>query len=179
MILDLICLAALLLALWKGLKKGLIVAVFSVVGFLLGLLAAMKFSAVVAAWMKDAVTISEKWLPVLAFVLVFAAVMVLVRIGSGMLEGMVEFAMLGWLNKLGGVLLYLLLYVLVVSVLLFYAEQLQLVSTKIRSESVMYSWLQPVAPAFLNAVGILLPVFKNLLQELEGFFQQIEGKINS
>lgn len=179
MMLDIICIIAALVAVWKGLSKGLILAVFSFLGFLLGLLAALKLSAVVAEWLKGSVAVHEKWLPVLAFLGVFAAVMILVRIGSGMLEGMIEFAMLGWLNKLGGVLLFLLLYALVISVLVFYAEQLQFLSAGVRNESVMYSWLQPLAPAFLNLIGLLLPVFKDLFHDLELFFQQLQQKISS
>jgi len=56
---------------------------------------------------------------------------------------------------------------------------LQFLSTDARKASVMYPYLQPLAPAFLNTAGLLLPVFKNLLQELEAFFQYLQGKISS
>src|SRR5438309_7623343 len=110
MLIDTVALVLLLMAVFKGLRKGLIIAVFSFVAFIVGLAAALKLSSVVAGYLGSQVSVSQRWLPVLAFALVFLAVALLVRLGARMLEGAVKLAMLGWLDKLGGVLFFLLIY---------------------------------------------------------------------
>jgi membrane protein required for colicin V production len=74
------------MAFFKGIKKGLILAVFSLVGLIIGLAAAMNFRFIVADYLKDTVNISAKWLPFISFIVVFIAVLILVRIGATALE---------------------------------------------------------------------------------------------
>ena len=105
MILDIIVAMILILALIKGYRQGLIVALFSVISFIFGLAAALKLSVVVADYIGNSVKISDKWLPIISFGVVFLIVVLLVRLGAKFIQKSVELAMLGWLNKIGGILL--------------------------------------------------------------------------
>jgi membrane protein required for colicin V production len=89
------------IALFKGFQKGLILAFFSIIAFIIGLAAALKFSVIVADYLKDSVNISAKWLPFIAFALVFFAVVLLVRLGAKLVEKTFQAMMLGWLNRGG------------------------------------------------------------------------------
>ena len=60
MVIDIIFVILLLLAVIKGYQRGLIVAVFSLIAFIIGLAAAMKLSTVVAGHIGGAVKISDK-----------------------------------------------------------------------------------------------------------------------
>ena len=128
MIIDIIVLVLLVMAVIKGLRRGLIVAVFSLLAFIIGIAAAMKLSVVVAGYLDDSTQVSAKWLPVLSFAIVFIAVVLLVRLGANLLERTVELTLLGWVNKLGGVILYGLFYLFGLSVLLFFADQVHLLN---------------------------------------------------
>ena len=110
---DIIFYIILILAVVQGWSKGLIVALFSLVCGLIGLAAAVKLSAVVATHMKSDLHINSRWLPVLAFILVFILVLLIIQWAGRLLEKMITWVLLGWLNKLGGILFYTLLYVLV------------------------------------------------------------------
>src|SRR5215207_1167989 len=128
MFLDIIVVVLLLWALWKGIRNGLILGVFSFLAFIIGLAAAIKLSAVAAEYIGANVSISGRWLPIVAFSVVFLIVVLLVRLGARALEGVVNLATLGWMNKLGGILLYALVYLFIFSILLFYTDQLQLIN---------------------------------------------------
>ena len=121
MLIDVIALVLLLVAIFKGMRKGLVVALFSFLGFIIGLAAALKLSAAAAEYIGSNTNISQRWLPVLAFIVVFIIVVFLVRLGAKLVERVVRVAMLGWLNKLGGVVFYILIYFFIFSILLFYA----------------------------------------------------------
>lgn len=177
MIIDLIFLALVVLALFKGLSRGLIVAVFSLLAFVLGLAAALKLSAVAANWLKDEVSVSGKWMPVLSFILVFVVVAVLVRLLANLIETTVELALLGWVNKIGGVILYMILYTIIYSVLLFFAVQLHLLDDKSIQASLTYAYIEPWGPVVINGFGKLIPAFKDLFAELEAFFGNLSQKI--
>jgi membrane protein required for colicin V production len=170
MIIDIIALLLLLWALFKGLSRGFVVAVFSFIAFLIGLAAALKLSSLVAGYLGSNTSISQRWLPFLAFAAVFIVVALLVKLGAKAIEAMLRMAMMGWLNRIGGVLLYVLLYFFIFSLVLFYAEELKVIKPETTSGSVVYPLLHPLGPKVVNALGILLPFFKNMFSELEKFF---------
>ena len=177
MILDVIYIVLLVMALVKGYSKGLVLAVFSIVAFVVGLAAALKLSAVVASWLGDTTSISAKWLPVVSFLLVFIVVVIIIRTAGKVLESTVEWAFLGWVNKLGGILLYAVAYTIVYSVFLFYAEKLQLFSTSTITSSVCYPYIEPLAPSIMNGIGTVIPWFKDMFAELGAFFEKVSGNL--
>lgn len=176
MLIDVVALGLLVLSLFKGLSKGLIIAVFSFLGFIIGLAAALKLSAVAAEYIGDSVSISQRWLPVVAFLAVFILVVLLVRLGAKMLEGVVQVAMLGWLNKIGGVLFYGIIYFFIFSILLFYAEQVHLVKPETTLASIAYPYIRPIAPKIMEVMGAILPSLKNTFNDLLQFFQAVSVK---
>ena len=177
MILDLIVAIILVFAIIKGFQRGLIVGVFSFVAILIGLAAAIKLSVVVAEHLGRSVNISGKWLPVISFILVFIGVVLLVRLGANLIQRSVETAMLGWVNRLGGIFFYIAIYIAVFSVLLFYAEQVHLVKQETIDSSATYSYIRPIGPKAVDAFGTLIPFFKNMFIELERFFEGISRKL--
>lgn len=183
MIIDILVLIFLVLAVIKGLRRGLIVAVFSIFAFIAGIAAAMKLSVVVADYLKDSVNISAKWLPFLSFAVVFIGVVLLVRWAASLLEATVEMAMMGWANKIGGIILYAILYMFTLSVVLFFVNKVKLISDEAITNSVTWPILQPLGPWIIDGFGKLIPAFKNMFTELSNFFdglakqQQVQPKV--
>lgn len=177
MIIDLILAVILVIAIFKGYSKGLIIAVFSMIAFIVGLAAAIKLSTIVAVYIGDQVNVSQRWLPVISFALVLITVILLVKLGAKIIEKTVQMAMLGWLNRLGGILFFAFLYILIYSIVLFYADQLRLIKPETMSASVSYSYISPVGPKVINRLGDIIPVFKNMFASLENFFNDISVKI--
>jgi membrane protein required for colicin V production len=170
MFIDIVVLVLLIMAVFKGLRNGLVMAVFSLLAFIIGITAAVKLSAVAAACIGENVSISQRWLPVLAFAAVFILVVLLVRLGAKALEGVLRVAMLGWLNRIGGVVLYMVLYLFVLSILVFYAEHIKIIKPQAAEASVAYPFIQALAPKFINALGTILPFLRDMFSELDAFF---------
>jgi len=170
MFIDVVVLILLALAFFKGLQKGFIVGVFSFLAFVIGLAAALKLSASVAVYLGKNVSVAQQWLPVIAFALVFFLVAFLVRLGAKAIEGVVRLALLGWLNKLGGILLFALLYLFIFSVLLFYAAALNIIKPAAAEASVTYPFLHLLGSKIIAGIGTVLPFFKDVFNQLTGFF---------
>jgi membrane protein required for colicin V production len=177
MLIDFTFAALLILAIIKGYQKGFIIAIFSIIAFIIGLAAALKLSTAVAAYLKDSISISAKWLPFIAFALVFFAVIILVRLGAKLIERTFQAVMLGWLNRIGGILLYAALYLIILSIFIFYAEKLQLLQPEAINSSQTYHFIQPWGPKVMDNFGRLIPVFKDMFTELGDFFNSLSNKI--
>lgn len=177
MIIDLVFIALLVLALIQGYRRGLIVAIFSLVSIIVGLAAAIKLSSVVANHLGTAVKISDRWLPIISFAIVFIVVVLLVRLGAKAIQRVTETIFLGWVNKLGGIILYVALYTTVLSVLIFYANQIKLIRPGTLQASVTYPFIRPWGPKAIDGLASLLPFFKDMFIELEQFFQGISDKM--
>jgi membrane protein required for colicin V production len=173
MLIDIVFAIAMVMACIKGYQKGLIVALFSVVAFIVGLAAALKLSAVVAGWLQSSTSVSAQWLPVLSFALVFLAVVLLVRWGGRLIQKSVEAVLLGWVNRIGGILLFAVLYIIILSILLFYAQKLQLIKPETVAASATASFIQPWGPAVIDNFGKVIPLFKDTFSDLEQFFANI------
>ena len=150
MIIDVIFLILMLAALFRGLSKGFIIALFSVLAFIVGLAAALKLSAYVASTLSTQLNSSGKWLPFLSFLLVFVVVVVVINLIARLLQKSVELIMLGWLNKLAGVCLYVLLYCILLSVFLFYAVQLHIVKPETIAASLCYPYIAPLGLSLIH-----------------------------
>ena len=170
MIIDIIVIVLFILAIFKGLRNGLVLAIFSFLAFFIGLAAALKLSTVVADYLGANTNIAQRWLPFLAFIIVFILVLFLVRLAAKAIEGALKIVMLGWLNKIGGIVFYSLLYLFILSIILFYAEQLKILKPETFKASSTYAYIKPVGPKMVNALALILPFFKNMFAELEHFF---------
>jgi membrane protein required for colicin V production len=179
MVIDLIFCGLMLLAVIKGFSKGLIVGIFSLLAYIIGLAAALKLSAVVAASLIKATGSGAKWLPALSFSLVFLAVVILVHLGARMLRKTAALAMVGWLDRLGGIILYIIIYTLILSVLLFFAEKLLLVKPDTIASSRVYGFVAPWGPWMIDHLGNVIPFFKDLFTQLQNFFENISHKFDA
>ena len=145
MAIDILFLAMMAMAVFKGLRNGLIVALFSMVGWIIGLFAAFKLSDVAAGYLKGSLNLSDRNLHIISFILVFFLVMLLVNLGAKLVEKTVELALLGWVNRLGGIFFYVLLYTLIFSVIIYFAVRVKLITQETIAASQVYPWVEPLA----------------------------------
>jgi membrane protein required for colicin V production len=166
-----------LIAIFKGYRKGLIIALFSIVAFIVGLAAALKLSATVAGYLQNSINISAKWLPFLSFAVVFLVVVALVNLGAKLIEKSFEMALLGWVNRIGGILLFIILYVIIFSVFLFYAEKIHLFDAATIQSSKSFPYVKPWGPKVIDGFGKIIPVFKDMFTQLGDYFETLSTKI--
>lgn len=177
MLIDIFFIVLLLIAFTKGVRKGLIQALFNSIGFLVGIAAAVKLSAVIAVHLSSNTHLNSHWLPFLSFVIVFSVVVLAIKMAGKLFEKTSDLLMMGWVNKLGGIGLYVILYSLIFSVILFYVKQLGLIKKDTLNNSLFYPYLAPIAPDIIGAIGKIIPFFKNLFEQLENYFGGVSNKI--
>lgn len=171
---DLVIICTAIIACYKGLKNGLIIALFSVLALIVGLAAALKLSVVVAEKISST---SYRLLPFFSFLLVFICATLLVSIVGRIINKSVQLAMLGWINRFAGMVLYLIIYFIILSVIFFYTKQLKIFSEESFAGSKFYPLIKDLGPITINGVGRFIPFFKDMFQELQSFFSGMAQKI--
>ena len=148
-ILDIVLLVCLIPALIQGLRKGFIAQVVAIISLVLGGWLAYKFSAVVTEWLAQWLDITGQALNIISFILIFAVVVTLLFPLGKILEASVKIILLGWLNKLLGLVFALFKYALVIGLLVILFDSINdkfsLVSRSYLDSSFMYSGLKSIS----------------------------------
>ena len=173
MIIDILLLVIVCLGAIRGFFRGFILALFALVAYVLGLAAAMKFSHAAAVWLEPMIHAGARWMPLLAFLAVFIGVVLLVRWLALLIQKTMEGLMLGWANRLAGMLFYIVLYVTIYSILLFYLVRMRLIGQNTLQHSVTYPYLSMVAPRVIGVLGLALPWFRDIFERLDKFFDKV------
>lgn len=175
MIIDILFCLTLIFACFKGITNGLVLGIFSLLGFVIGLAAALKMSVAMSAYLQKS-GFNLRWLPFLSFIIVFILVCLIVKIGARIIKHALKLVMLGWLDRLGGMILYLTLYFIIFSVFIFFAVRLNIFRQESITGSVTYPFIYPWGPKVIDNFGKILPFFKDMFVDLEDFFGSVVKK---
>ena len=159
-ILDAIILICLIPALIQGLRKGFISQAISIVSVIAGIWASARFANLVANWVAQYITASDQVIKVVAFALILVVVFIVLGLLGRLLEKILNFAFLGWVNKLLGVIFSLMKAFLIIGLVILAFNSLNnafgLVKPEVINDSVLYG---PVK----NLADTIFPYIKNML----------------
>lgn len=172
MLLDILLIICIVSGFVSGFRKGLIRAVFSFAGLLAGILLALKYSYVVSDYFYSQDITQSKLVPLVSFILVLFAVIVLVGILGKFIERIAETLLLGTVNRLIGGLLEAAIVVMVFSTILWYFDKMHLLSSEMKSASRSCDYLLSLAPAVTDFISNLFPFFRDAFERLEKLFEQ-------
>lgn len=159
-ILDAIILICLIPALIQGLRKGFISQAISIVSVIAGIWASARFANLVANWVAQYITASDQVIKVVAFALILVVVFIVLGLLGRLLEKILNFAFLGWVNKLLGVIFSLMKAFLLIGLVILAFNSLnnafELVKPEVINDSVLYGPVKSLADT-------IFPYIKNML----------------
>ncbi|MBR6346403.1 MAG: CvpA family protein [Bacteroidales bacterium] len=158
--LDIVLLVLFVPAIIRGLSKGFLEQAIGMIAIVASVWAAFKFSKVAVLWVAPYLNMNETLLNVLVFAsLLILVSLALVLIGK-LITKIIELAMLGWLDKLLGLVFSILLTGLVLGIVIILIDTLNVkfgfINSEILDASVIYGLLRNYAYA-------LFPFLKQLL----------------
>ena len=144
-------------AVYKGLKNGLFVEVASFFALIAGIYLSIKFSHLMGAILGDTFdSWNPKYIEITAFVITFLIVVVGIHLLAKILTKIADFAFLGWINKLAGVIFSLLKTILALSVVLFIFEKIninnRLLSEEKQEASIFYNPIKEISSAIYPSI---------------------------
>ncbi|MBP5333059.1 MAG: CvpA family protein [Bacteroidales bacterium] len=176
--LDIILLLLFIPGIIRGLSKGLMEQAVSLVGIALGAFLAYTLYEQVGTWLGGFWDTDETILYIVGFVVVLLLTFVVVTIAGKLLTKLIEMASLGWLNRILGLVLSLVVTALTLGLLALAFDalnnQFELVNGSVLSESLIYPLLKDFAQT-------VFPFIKQIIapaaEALEGAVESITGML--
>ncbi len=148
---DLVLGILLILGAISGFSKGLIAEVASIAALILGIWGAIEFSYVTSDFLIENFQLKTDYLNIISFVVTFVVIVILVHIVGSTVNKMIDTIMLGWINKLAGLIFGLLKSALILSILLVIFDKIdrdvKILPKEAKIESRMYEPIRSLAPS--------------------------------
>lgn len=140
---DILLLLPLLYGAYKGFSKGLIIEIATLLGLILGIYIAIKFSGYTENILRDFLDISSQYLSYIALSITFLIVVIAIYLLGKMLTHLVDVLSLGLFNKLLGTVLGIAKSFIVVCVILWIVDALddkfQFIDKEMKESSLFFN----------------------------------------
>ncbi|MEZ5007042.1 MAG: CvpA family protein [Chitinophagales bacterium] len=160
-----------------GYKQGLIMSIFSVVSYFAGFFAAMYFSFVVANYINANFNIPPQWIPIIAFILLFTAVIFMVRFLGKLIEKIVNKILPTMINRLAGSALWMFIGFVLLSLIIQLLDRANVLTEHLKLASTLYKYLEESGQLISDNLGEAIPFVKNLYQTADEYFKDLANQI--
>lgn len=163
---DIIFAGALILGFWQGYTRGIISTLVTILIYVFGISLSYKMASTTAN-ILESITGSQNPLMLIAgFVLNLVVLIIILRQAAKGLEGLMELAYLGIVNQVMGGAVVAFVYVLAFSVLVWFANQGNLITQETLDQSFTYHRiLEPLPGKAKNVVKRLQPMAKEMWKD--------------
>lgn len=163
-VIDIVIVCFFLPALFFGIKNGMVKQLVALAVIYFGIVLSLRFATPVSLWVLEHVKMTEFWAKAVSFVLIFFVVALVLSLFGRIIEKIIKITLLGWLNKLLGVVMTFILTILLLSVVVYLVDSannlLEFIPKEKLEESRFY-------PALLQLSQEVFPHFKELFSKGE------------
>jgi len=150
---DIVLVLLLVFSAIGGFRKGLIVELASLAALILGIWGAIQFSDITSEFLVENFNLETNYLNIISFIVTFIVIVILVHIVGNVVQKLVETVMLGFVNKLAGLIFGIIKAALILSIILLVFEEIDedmnILPEKAKTESRMYEPIRSLAPSIL------------------------------
>ena len=161
MILDLFAALLITYGFYRGYSNGLINTIVDTLSILVGLVVALKFSPLLISYLQKVVNLNPAVEFILGFLIVFFAVMLILRFIGDKMEDILKAVKINFINQIAGGLLLGFLAAFLIGLLLLLLTNLKVINQEYAAESTLYEHLIKIS----QEGGWLVDTFKNLFSE--------------
>lgn len=181
MILDIIFLIVLIYFVSKGYSRGAIMSLLVSIASILGFMVASKFSGTLAKMLftNDVEGVFFRLMPIIAYFLVFFAVVFLVKLIAKFTKNVVRKVSLSGIDKLLGAVIYLVLVLMITSIFYWFVNQIHILSPETMYTSKSYQILEPLAATIFERIGTIFPFIKSSFHDLLQYFEYTNTKLDN
>ena len=157
---DIVIVCCFLPVLYFGIKNGLVKQLVALAVIFFGIRLSLRFATPVGEWVIEHVKIGEFWAKAISFILIFFAVALVLSLLGRIIEKIINISLLGWLNKLLGIVVSFCIFALLLSVIVYFVDSANNLLDFIPKEKLEESRFYP---ALLDLSKEVFPHFKELL----------------
>lgn len=159
----------------KGYMKGLVMELFSFIGFFAGLFAAIKLTIPISnSFFQD--TEYFQILTIGVFIVLFVVVVLIMNLLGKILKKAVDITFLGFFDNILGALASVFKWAFIFSVIIWVFDSIGLrIPAEFISDSMIYPIIEVIGPKVFEWVSYVMPFVKDMIDSLEN----ITGKSKS
>lgn len=177
MIIDAICLIIGMYGFWVGYSRGIIKTVLTAASYLLGAMAAAKFSPTVSDMLTSFFHAPATVMLPAGFLLTFILTLILFRMLANGLEGMLEAVNINFINQVMGGFISMLFFIFIFSALVVFANSATMIDSSTKKTSLTYNMLEPMPDAVWKLTKNVWPVFTEFYYHTLKAFDQINTQV--
>lgn len=171
---DIVILIILVLGAYEGYKKGLLMTIVGLIGFVLAIILGVYFMDPVSKMLAERLDQLTFAFPVIAFLIVFIITLLIVKIAGWILKKMMDLILLGSIDSIAGAILGIVKSAFFISLFMWLALSFELKMPKEWSAKSEYlQYIEPMAPGVIWVLEPLVPKIKELQETIaeivEGF----------
>ncbi len=166
---DIILLVLIGLGAYEGYKKGLLMSIVGLIGFVLAIVLGVYFMEPMSKYLAKHLTELTFAFPIIAFLIVFGITLALVGMAGWILKKMMNMILLGGLDSIGGGILGIVKAAFFISLFLWLANLFDLKMPKEwKAKSEYLQYVEPLAPAVIWVLEPIIPKIGELQKTVDG-----------
>jgi membrane protein required for colicin V production len=164
---DIFILIPLALGALSGFRKGFILEVITLLALILAVIGGFHFLHWGISVLTDNFQLSGRFLPFLAFAIIFAGIIAIVNMVGQALKKIVHLVFLGGVDKIAGAVLGAAKFVFLFSVLIWVFQVFGIeLPQHLQEASFIYPFVVSVAPATVDLFGFIIPASSDLMDRI-------------
>lgn len=163
----------------KGFFRGMILEIFTLIGLLIAYIIALREMDMVAGFISRIITLPDVVANSLSFILLFISILLIFRWLAGILRHIAQWSFMGWLDRVGGMILGIFKGALITSLLALFISLIPLTESmkKMHEQSLLFQPIRSVAPAVFNFLKSTFPQTKNFYEEVREGFSRTSNRL--
>ena len=169
---DIILLILIGLGAYEGYKKGLLLSIVGLIGFVLAIVLGFYLMDPVAKWLASQLSQLTFAFPIVAFLIVFFITLIIVNLAGWVLKKMMDMILMGGFDSLAGAILGIVKSGFFISLFMWLSIQFDLkIPREWRRKSEFLQYVEPLAP---SVIWVLEPIFPKVKEALETMDEIVE-----
>jgi len=165
---DIVLLILVALGAYEGYKKGLLLSIVGLIGFVLAIILGVYFMEPVSKYLANHLKELTFAFPIIAFLIVFGITLALVGMAGWILKKMMNIILLGGLDSIGGGILGIVKTAFFISLFMWLCGLFDLKMPKDWSaKSEFLPYIEPMAPAVIWVLEPIVPKVGELQKTIE------------
>lgn len=174
-LIDIVILILLGLGAFEGYRKGFLLSVLGLFGFVIAVILGIYFMSPANDWLLENVTEFNIGYPIMGFLVVFLITLILIRIVGWILKSIMNLVLLGGIDSLVGALFGAVKAAFFISLFIWQANLFKLdLPKEWRRKSEILVYVEPIAPAIVSFLEPFFPKVEDILKNLEEVVDKIK-----
>ena len=165
--LDLFILIPMALGAIGGFKKGFVLEIVTLLALILAVIGGFHFLHWGMSVLTDNFQLSGRFLPFLAFLLIFVGIIAIVNAIGQALKKIIHMAFLGGIDRIAGAVLGAVKFVFLFSILIWAFQVFGIeLPQHLQDDSFLYTYVVALAPATVDLFGFIIPASADLMDKI-------------